>query len=479
MTTPGSPSPSSAETAARVVDQLTAYAVIALDTEGRIVSWNPGARLLKGYEAQDAIGRHFSVFYTDEDRASGLPLRLLETARATGTAQHSGLRVRRDGTQFWADVVITALHDDEGRLTGYAKVTRDLTEQHELELELRRSEERFRTLVEQVVDYAIIALDADGVIVTWNAGAQRLKQHTQDQAIGAHFSLFYPAEDRAAGLPQRLLQQAVDDGHVEHTGWRVRRDGSRFWGNVVLTAIRDDGGVTTGFAKVTRDLTAVKRFEEARESFFRAFAHDFRTPVAAIAGFSELLGGVAPEQAAVLTARIGTNARRLVAMTNDLVEHTRLAAQATSEPTPERLDEVVVDVVRSLPDLAASERVDVAVEEVVVLVDRAALERVLVNLLSNALKYSPSSSSVAVGGTVRGNRARIVVADHGRGIDELDLPHIFEEFQRGRLSEDDGGFGLGLASARRLVDQMAGTVGIESRVGRGTTVTVDLPVSGP
>lgn len=479
MTTPRAAPTSSAEAAARVVDQLTTYAVIALDTEGRIVSWNPGARLLKGYEAQDAIGRHFSMFYNDEDRASGLPQQLLEAARTTGTALHSGPRVRQDGSEFWADVVITALHDDGGRLTGYAKVTRDLTDQHELELELRRSEERFRTLVEQVVDYAIIGLDADGVIVTWNAGAQRLKHYSVDEAVGAHFSMFYPPEDVAAGLPERLLQQARDDGHVEHTGWRLRRDGSRFWGNVVVTAIHDDHDTVTGFAKVTRDLTSVRRFEEARESFFRSFAHDFRAPVAAIAGFSELVGSVPPDRAAGLVERIATNARRLVAMTNDLVEHTRLATLTMSVPTPERLGAVVGDVVRSLPDPTASDRVDIAVEDAEVMVDRAALERVLVNLLSNALKYSPGSSTVTVAGTVRGERARIVVADHGRGIHELDLPHIFDEFQRGRLSEDDGGFGLGLASVRRLVDQMGGTIDIASRVGVGTTVTLDLPVAGP
>ncbi|MEO9322536.1 PAS domain-containing sensor histidine kinase [Nocardioides sp. C4-1] len=478
MSQPPVTPPGSADAAARLVAQLTEVAVIELDPDGVIVSWNEGARRLKGYEAVDAVGRSFEMFYGPDDRATGLPQALLLQARTTGSAQHSGFRVRRDGSRFWADVLITALHHDDGTLAGYAKVTRDLTDRHELEVELRRSEERFRSLVEQVVDYAIIGLDRAGEVVSWNAGAERLKEYPTAEALGQHFSIFYTADDRADGLPQRLLQRALDDGHVEHTGWRVRRGGTQFWGNVVITALRDDDGRVTGFAKVIRDLTAQKRFEEARESFFHAFAHDFRAPVAAIAGFAEVFHDADPELAADLVDRIGTNARRLVDMTNDLVEHSRLAARSTAAPTRLRLHDVVDGVARGLGDGAAG-RIDVAVGDVVLHADRSALERVLVNLLSNALKYSAAETTVGVAAAVLRDRVMLVVADRGRGIDALDLPHIFDEFQRGRLSEDDGGHGIGLASVRRLVEAMEGTVSISSRVGVGTTVTVDLPVAGP
>ena len=147
--------------------------------------------------------------------------------------------MRKDGSRFWGDVVITALHDAHGNLTGYAKVTRDLTEQHALETALRSSEERLRLLVGQVVDYAIIALDPQGIIETWNLGAERVKGYSADEAIGRSFAMFYTEEDRRRGLPLQLLTAARETGRVEHTGWRIRKDGSRFWGDVVITALHD------------------------------------------------------------------------------------------------------------------------------------------------------------------------------------------------------------------------------------------------
>src|SRR5204862_490866 len=162
-----------------------------------------------------------------------------------------GWRVRKDGTRFWGDVIITALHDDQGNHTGYVKVTRDLTEQHHLQQQLRSSEERLRLLVGQVVDYAIIALDLQGTIETWNLGAQRVKAYTAEQAIGRSFAMFYTDEDRGAGLPLQLLSQSPRRGRSEHNGWRIRKDGSRFWGDVVITALHDADGHLSGYAKVT------------------------------------------------------------------------------------------------------------------------------------------------------------------------------------------------------------------------------------
>ena len=198
--------------------------------------------------------------------------------------------MRKDGTRFWGDVVITALHDDDGELTGYAKVTRDLTEQHELEVALRSSEERLRLLVGQVVDYAIIALDPQGIIQTWNLGAERVKGYTADEAIGRSFAMFYTDEDRRAGSADAASsRQAREKGRVEHTGWRVRKDGTRFWGDVVITALHDDDGHVTGYAKVTRDRTDAKALEDAQDAFYAAFNHDFRTPITAMKGFIDAI----------------------------------------------------------------------------------------------------------------------------------------------------------------------------------------------
>ena len=246
----------------QLVAQVADYAIIALDPQGTIETWNLGAERAKGYTADEAIGRSFAMFYPEADRRAGLPLELLLKARQDGRVEHTGWRVRKDGTQFWGDVVITAIHDPDGHLTGYTKVTRDLTEEHALELALRSSEERFRLLVGQVSDYAIIALDPQGAIETWNLGAERVKQYTADEAIGRNFTMFYTEEDRRSGLPFRLLNAAREEGRVEHTGWRLRKDGTRFWADVVITALHDADGNMSGFAKVTRDLTEQHALEE-------------------------------------------------------------------------------------------------------------------------------------------------------------------------------------------------------------------------
>ena len=461
--------------AARLIDQVVDYAIISLDRGGHIVSWNAGAQRLKGYAADDALGRHFSIFYLPEDRAAGLPDVLLGRAREQGSVQHSGWRLRSDGTRFWGDVVITSLHDEDQQHVGFVKVTRDLTLEHQMAESLRRSEQRFRLLVEQVVDCAIIALDPHGRIETWNSGAERLKGYGAGEAIGRHFAMFYPEADQEAGLPQHLLDEARRHGSVEHTGWRVRSDGSRFWGDVIITALHDDRARLIGFAKVTRDLTSRKRLEDARETFLDTFAHDFRAPVTAIAGFAELLAEAGPDERDHLVERIRINASRLVDMTTVLVEHSRVRT-GTAPLALERLR--MDDVVRlTLAGLSGSEdtsRIVVEVGPLSVLGDLSALERVLVNLLTNALHYSAADTVVRIVASTERERVVLRVVDRGRGIDPDDLATIFDEFERGRLAADDGGSGLGLTSVKLLVAQMQGTVDIDSEPGAGTTVALSF-----
>jgi PAS domain S-box-containing protein len=260
---------SSAELIARAHDvyrllaeSVRDYAIFALDPAGRVLTWSAGAARIKGYARTEIIGQHFSVFYPREAIAAGKPEWELEVARRSGRLEDEGWRVRKDGSQFWADVVITALHDELGRLVGFAKVTRDLTSRHREEEELRRSEERFRLLVESVRDYAIFMLDPDGRVATWNAGAERIKGYRASEIVGRHFSAFYPHEKVAEAFPQHELEVAARVGRFEDEGWRVRKDGSQFWANVVITALRDRTGHLVGFAKVTRDLTERRASEE-------------------------------------------------------------------------------------------------------------------------------------------------------------------------------------------------------------------------
>ena len=340
-----------------LVNGITDYAIYMLDPDGYVTSWNPGARRFKGYEADEIIGQHFSRFYTPEDRAAELPRRALETAAAEGKYETEGWRVRKDGTLFWTHVVIDPIWSPAGDLVGYAKITRDLSERKVAETALKRSEEQFRLLVQGVTDYAIYMLDEGGHVVSWNAGAQRIKDYTAEEIIGQHFSRFYLEEERESGVPQRGLEIAAREGRFEKEGWRVRKDGSRFWANVVIDAIRDDRGELIGFAKVTRDVTekkeAQRSLDEAREALFQAqkleavgqltggVAHDFNNLLMVVLGSLELLKKRLPaddrlislvdnatqaaQRGASLTQRMLSFARRqdLNARAVDLVELVR------------------------------------------------------------------------------------------------------------------------------------------------------------
>jgi PAS domain S-box-containing protein len=237
------------------VQNVEDYAIFMLDVEGRVATWNPGARRIKGYKASEIIGQHFSRFYPEEDVRAGKPQTLLDRAIAGGHVEDEGWRVRKDGSKFWANVTITAVRDDAGKLIGFGKVTRDLTERRRAELALHRSEERARLFVEAVQDYAIFMLDPEGCVSTWNTGAERIKGYKASEIIGQHFSRFYPEEDIRAGKPDWELKVALKEGRLEDEGWRLRKDGSRFWANVIITPVRDHAGTLLGFSKVTRDFT--------------------------------------------------------------------------------------------------------------------------------------------------------------------------------------------------------------------------------
>jgi PAS domain S-box-containing protein len=245
----------------RLVESVSDYAIFALDPKGYVSSWNPGAQRIKGYSADEIIGRHFSSFYPPDDIASGKPARLLEVAARDGHIEDEGWRSRKDGSRFWANVVISAVRNDQGQVTGFTKITRDLSERRRAEETLRQSEERLGLLVQSVKDYAILMLDPDGKVVSWNAGAERIKGYTADEIIGRSFALFYPPDAVAAGFPQHELEVAAREGRFEDESWRLRKDGSRFWANVVITTLHNGDGRLVGFAKVTRDLTARREAE--------------------------------------------------------------------------------------------------------------------------------------------------------------------------------------------------------------------------
>jgi len=262
-----------------MVETVRDYAIFMLDATGHIITWNEGARLTKGYSKNEIIGKHFSIFYTSKDLDDKKPERELKIAVATGKYEEEGWRVKKNGSVFWANVVITPLFNEVNKLLGFLKVTRDVTERKEKEEDLRQSEERYRSLVEQVTDYGIFMMDERGRIISWNEGAKKIKGYTESEIIGKYFSIFYPEEDILNNKPAYELKVALKEGKYEEEGWRLRKDGSLFWANIVITAVYNNNGVHVGFSKVTRDLTERKQNEKAlRESYerFRILADELK-----------------------------------------------------------------------------------------------------------------------------------------------------------------------------------------------------------
>jgi PAS domain S-box-containing protein len=352
-----------------------------------------------------------------------------------------------------------------------------------LELVDRRADRKsyldfFEILVSQVAEYAIVRLDVDGNVASWNVGAERVQGYSAEDALGRHLSLFFPEEDVRDGVPQRLLDEANGAGRAHHRGWGVRKDGTRFWGEASLTPLHDERGALIGYAQVTRDMTESRRLELARESFFASLSHDLRTPLNSIQGFVEMIPIVDDARRGEFIDRVQSNVGRLTVLIDNLLDHARLRAGAVPL-YPEVLDAAAVahTCIRDLAPLLGKHVISVDESELQVFADPQALGRVLANLLVNAVRYSPDGTPIEVTFEMDADVGRIVVTDHGRGIDKADLPTIFDEFERGALAEPDGGSGLGLSSVRQLVTLQNGRVWVDSDPGRGTTMTVELPLA--
>jgi PAS domain S-box-containing protein len=486
-----------------LVESVRDYAIFALDTSGHVLSWNRGAQRFKGWNAKEIVGRHFSLFYPPVDIAAGKPQRLLREAERQGSAEDEGWRIRKDGTRFWADVVITALRNEAGELIGYAKVTRDLTERREAEEKLRQSEERFRLIVQSVKDYAIFMLDPDGRVATWNEGAERIKQYKASEIIGKHFSAFYPQEKIAEQFPQYELKMVRQHGRFEDEGWRVRKDGSRFWASVVITALRNSEDKLIGFAKVTRDLTERKRAEErsladarrvaemesasrAKSEFLATLSHELRTPLNAIGGYADLMmaevAGAIPATYHDYLNRIKLSQQHLLALVNDMLNLSRVeAGQIDYDFGPVPVNNLLNDL-RAMVLPQATEK-GLALEimscppDIVAWADAARTQQIMLNLLSNAVKFTPSGGRISIACAIAQDQIGISVIDTGPGIPEEYLEPIFQPFvQVGRsLTSLREGVGLGLAISRDLARGMFGDLKVASRVGEGSTFTLILP----
>jgi PAS domain S-box-containing protein len=478
------------------------YAIYLLDPEGRVASWNAGAERFKGYTTDEILGEHFSRFYSDEDRAAGLPEAALATALAEGKFESEGWSVRKDGTRLWASVVIDRLEDEHGKLLGFAKITRDVTERREAQEKLRESEQVFTMLVNSISDYAIYMLSPHGEVTNWNLGAERIKGYRAEEIVGSHFSRFYTPEDQAEGKPSRALAIAAAEGRYDSEGWRVRKDGSRFWANVVIDAIHDDEGRLVGFAKITRDVTekreAAEALKRANAALFQSqkmqaigqltggIAHDFNNLLSVISSGIDVLGmtGGRPDPSLVDTMR------RAVQRGSNLTQ--QLLAFARKQPLkPQNCDvNALLNGFESVLRRAVSTNIAFTIEldadMGTVSLDPQRFEAAILNLVVNARDAMPHGGKLLlktgmvelreheVGTLPPGRYAQVLVVDNGEGMDADTLQRAVEPFF---TTKDVGrGTGLGLSQVHGFITQSGGDVVINSTPGEGTLVGIYLPL---
>jgi len=485
-----------------LVESITDYAIYMLSPTGVVTSWNAGAQRFKGYQANEIIGRHFSEFYTEEDREKGRPERALQIAATEGKFESEGWRVRKDGSRFWAYVIIDPIRTPAGELVGFAKITRDLTERRAAEQTLRASQEQFRILVQGVTDYAIYMLTPSGEISSWNLGAERIKGFAPAEVIGTHFSRFYTPEDLAAGEPMRALATARAEGRYEREGLRVRKDGTTFWANVVIDAVHAEDGTLLGFAKVTRDVTTQresrKALEEAREALFQAqkmdaigqltggVAHDFNNLLMVILGSLEILRKriSADPRAISLLENAVAGAKRGSALTQRMLAFARRQELSVESVDLPKLINGMAELLERSLSSAAELEMRFPLKLSAVRTDSNQLELALLNLVVNARDAMPKGGTIVIAakewnvtqarnGLVPGRYVCLSVTDSGEGMDAATLARAAEPFFTTKGMGK--GTGLGLPMVHGVAEQSGGRLILKSEKGQGTTAELWLP----
>ena len=490
------------------------FSSIATDDKGVIQIFNVGAERMLGYAAEDVLNRITPADISDPQelvaRAKALSLEL-ETPITPGFEAlvfkaSRGIEdiyeltyIRKDGSRFPAIVSTTALRDAQGKVIGYLLIGTDNTVRKQIEEQLRWTEESFRLMVESVTDYAIVMLDPHGLVVSWNSGAQRIKGYTSDEIVGRHFACFYPADDIASGVPQRDLDLVAAKGRLEDEGFRARKDGSAFWANVVMTAIRDQNGNLRGFAKLTQDLTERKKVEAeiinarsaaenanlAKSEFLSSMSHELRSPLNAILGFAQLMemaSSPAPTHSQKESiAQILQAGWHLLKLINEILDLTVIESGKMSlSQESVSLTEVMTECHSMMDPQAQQGGIRLSFPRLAaplfVIADRTRLKQILINLISNAIKYNRSKGTVVVEcHTSTPGRTRFSVKDTGAGLTAEEVAQLFQPFNR--LGQENGGVagtGIGLVVCKRLAELMDGMIGVESTVGEGSIFWCEL-----
>ncbi|HEY8519448.1 MAG TPA: PAS domain S-box protein [Gammaproteobacteria bacterium] len=477
----------------RLVSSVQDYAIFMIDPAGRVASWNAGAEAMSGYTEMEILGAPFSCLYPSERIAAGSPDRELARAAEDGRYEEEGWHVRKDGSRYWASVVLTALRDEAGGPAGFTVIARDVSARQAAAEALRESEERFRALVEGISDYAIFMLGRNGFVSSWNTGAERIQGYTSDEIIGKHFSRFYTAEDVAANKPWQELALAKENGRAASEGWRVRRDGSLFWASSVITALHDSNGQLYGFASVTQDLTQRRHAEaladtaERMHEFLAMLAHELRNPLAPIRNAVALMGkkGLPDPTLESMRQTIDRQSAQLTRIVDDLLDINRIArGRFAVQLEPTDLKDVLARAVEASQPLIDAQghrlQLNIPAGPLPLHGDALRLTQAFVNILNNAAKYTATGGDITLRAGVRGADVEVRVRDTGRGIPRDDLEKVFDLFTQ--IDPDthraEGGLGVGLALVRRVVELHGGAVQARSEgPGRGSEFIVRLPLA--
>jgi len=489
------------------------FSSIATDEKGVIQIFNVGAERMLGYTAADVLNRITPADISDPNE---LVMRAKELSAELATSITPGFEalvfkaargiediyeltyIRKDGSRFPAIVSVTALRDEKGGIIGYLLIGTDNTARKQIEERLRWTEESFRLMVESVSDYAIVMLDPEGLVVSWNSGAQRIQGYSAEEIVGQHFSRFYPREDIERGTPQRDLDVVRDKGRLEDEGWRARKDNSTFWANVVMTAIRDQDGNLRGFAKLTQDLTQRRKVEAeltnaksaaekanlAKSDFLSSMSHELRSPLNAILGFAQLMESATPsptDSQKENIAQILQAGWHLLKLINEILDLAVIeSGKVLIAQESVSLTEVMSECRAMMEPQAQQRGISLTFPgfdtPLFVSADRTRLKQIVINLISNAIKYNKERGTVVVDCTPSApGHTRISVKDTGAGLSPEKLAQLFQPFNR--LGQEAGGVagtGIGLIVTKRLTELMEGVLGVESTVGVGSVFWCEL-----